>query len=75
MNIQNSDKYTALILAAGKGHIEVVHALLKSKTIQLEIKNKFGKNALILACEMGYLPIVKVLLKEKVDINAVSNRG
>lgn len=67
--------WVALILAAGEGHCNAVATLLKSKYIQLEAKNKFGKNALILSCEMGHLDVVKLLIEHKADINASSTRG
>lgn len=59
-NTQNGD--TALILSAGRGHTEIVKALLQHKDIDLNQTNSDGDTALIFAAVYGYPEIIEALL-------------
>merc|ERR1711988_1252382 len=62
MSLQMLDGWTALILAAGKGHLEVVDALLRAGA-GVQLQNKKGMTALMLATQKGHSNIVEPLLK------------
>eukprot|EP00039_Didymoeca_costata_P029440 m.24674 g.24674 ORF g.24674 m.24674 type:complete len:212 (+) comp7630_c0_seq1:188-823(+) len=70
------DDSTALILASGGGHKEVVLALLDSIHVHVNAKNKYGQTALILASNNGHTHIVEILLNARdININATNNHG
>lgn len=75
VNAENEDKWTALILAATEGNVNVVKRLLQVEGIKIEAKNKFGKSAFFNACEFGCFECVNVLFDHGADIDALSNRG
>lgn len=81
VNTQNQDGNTALMLAAGNGHENIVQELLQISDIDINLQNKHGNNALIIAVSRGYENIVKLLLgdktkqKSKVNINAQNKKG
>ena len=54
---------TALILAAAKGHFEIVQYLLEQGA-KLNAKDKLKRNALILAVMNGNIKIASYLLKQ-----------
>ncbi len=54
---------TALILAASKGHIEVVKRLLK-KDADVDFKNNLRCTAFHLASKNGRIEVVKLLIRE-----------
>ena len=89
-NLKNLYEYTALILAAEKGHDKCVDMIINDIILNddidennvdenyergLDIANKFGKTALIMAAENGKLKVVESLLTAKADVNKVSKRG
>jgi ankyrin repeat protein len=61
VNATNNDLYTALILAAGRGHSEVVSLISSVPGVDLGMKNKFGVNALMAAAKKGDLACVEIL--------------
>ena len=67
-------KWTPLIAAADRGHIEVV-ILLANGGANLEARNIAGLTAIMWASNHGRLAIVKLLSDKGSSINARSNRG
>ena len=65
-NVNAKDKYgyTALMLAAENGHIEIVNTLIKAGT---DIKND-GRRALRLAASKGHTEIVNALINAGADV-------
>jgi ankyrin repeat protein len=61
VNMSNNDQYTALILAAARGHTEVVRLIANAPDTQVGKKNKYGVNALMAAAKKGSLECVKIL--------------
>ncbi|RXG69859.1 Ankyrin-3 [Armadillidium vulgare] len=63
-----------LHIAASLGHIDVVKTLMKSKKINVLLKDYDNRTALELAVAKGHLEIVQLLLShEKVNINIKGN--
>ena len=59
---------TALILAAGKGHVNIVELLLAAEA-NVNLKDDNGDTALILAAIKGHEEIVKQLIAVKASLN------
>ena len=75
INATSPNGVTALSLAASKGYIEVVKALLAAKA-DVNVTTKNGLTALILAIHEGRIEIVKALLEAKANVNAtISMKG
>ncbi len=64
VNAQDSDGFTALILATVKGNIEIVKLLL-DKGADVDIETNSGETALYIANNIGYTEIVKLLQDAK----------
>lgn len=62
---------TALAMAAGRGHIDVVNWLIEIGS-PTETKDNDGRTALGRAASMGHLPVVDALTDAGADINAVN---
>ena len=60
VNASDKNKYTALLSAAGNGHLEIVK-LLEASGADINAKNKFENTPLIWAALNGHLPVVKYL--------------
>ena len=75
VNLENKDKYTALILAASEGNLPVVEKLLKVPGIKIDHQNKFGKSALFNASEFGKFACVECLVQNGANVNLPSGRG
>jgi ankyrin repeat protein len=65
---------TALMIAALKGHSQVVKELLEAKA-NVNIQNVDKSTALMLAAKHGHLQIVKELLEKGADINIQNTKG
>lgn len=76
VNKATTNGLTPLILASGKGHIEVVRYLIELGA-QQDLKQNLGKTALHGACANGRLDVVKELLKSNAEtkINITDNNG
>ena len=76
VNVNAADDFgrTPLILAAHKGHDEIVNALLDSGA-DPNHKNAGGMTALMLSAWRGYAEIVSALLHAGADPNAKNNDG
>jgi ankyrin repeat protein len=70
----DNDHYTALHLAAGMGHEEVVRALL-DRGAPISAVDENGEQPLHLASHLGHTAIVELLLASGADANAASNSG
>lgn len=71
----NNDDAPALILAAYKGHLEIVRLLL-NKGANVNAAQMFdGGTSLMIACWNGHLEIVDELLKNGAKVNAASTNG
>lgn len=76
VNIVNKDQYSALILAAARGHADVVGLLLKAPNIDVGLKNKYGVNALMSAAKNGHLDCVQLICETKlVNVDDMHIRG
>ncbi len=76
INLQDSDGNTALILASGRGYIEIVKLLLEHETINVNEKNNNGYAALIYASRNGNIEIVRLLLDiENINVNLQNKNG
>ncbi|GLA55913.1 hypothetical protein CBS76997_11224 [Aspergillus niger] len=73
---QDTDKFLALHIAAGKGHLPVVELLLQHRGTDVNKKDNYGCTALHEATDEGQLRVVELLLRRgRVDINAQDNDG
>ena len=63
-----------LILAAGRGHIEIVKLLLENGA-DVNSRTKDGDTALIVASKAGHTNVVKLLLERGADVNAKNRNG
>jgi ankyrin repeat protein len=67
--IARSDGWTPILVAANKGHEEVVAYLLGRPGIDIEAKTTEGDRAIDVACRMGHLQMVKLLVAAGVRID------
>jgi len=67
--------HNALMLAAQKGHIEILQDLLKRDASYIDQKNQQGWTALMLAVRYGHLDVVKLLLDYQADMNVKNAAG
>jgi Ankyrin repeats (3 copies) len=74
INIQDREKSTALVIAAEKGHYEVVQLLLREKA-DISVRDKGGTTALHRAAKYGHEEIVHLLLGKGVDTAAKDRDG
>jgi ankyrin repeat protein len=74
VNTKGSEGQTALLLAAEKGWIPVVEALMKAGA-DVKIASADGETALIAAVRGGNLQVVRAIIKSKPDIDAVGRDG
>jgi hypothetical protein len=66
INAKTKHNWTALSLAAGRGHIRVVHKFIHVPNMQLNSRNDKGETALIIATKKGRVKVVKALVEELV---------
>ena len=64
--------FSALMLAALWGDLEIVRALLDNGALPLAV-NQYDENALMFAAESGHLEIVRLLLNYNINVNAVNH--
>lgn len=72
--IDHEDGYTALLLAAECGKIDVVDELVSAGAI-LDARDSFGRTALYAAAVAGHVDIVAMLLSAGADANAADDDG
>jgi len=76
VEMQNEKGDTALLLAARRGDIEVVEALLHAppgSRANVHTRNLKGSNALIAAAMKGHAEICRLLLDEGADVNQATD--
>ncbi len=79
-NIQDKQGFTALLLAADAGNMEIVVACLKKRAppaiqINLDLLNNSKKTALLVATQKGHTEIVGVLLANGANPNIKDGNG
>ncbi len=75
LNIPNSDGYTALMLASGGGHLDVVITLIDAGADVNIIDSAHRDTALMLASGGGHLDVVSALLAHVEYINRQNSDG
>ena len=76
INYQNPDGNTSLMIAAMRGHLDVVDMLLEEKEIDVNLQNNLEDTPLMVAIFKGDDEVVDRLLDEKeIDINLQNNDG
>ena len=68
VNASSADGFTALIIAASKGHVEILKILLNAGA-DTSIQNEHGATALHYAAQNGHVEILKALLDAGADVN------
>ena len=63
---KNDEGHTALMLAAGNGHVEMARLLLAAGADK-DLQNRFGNTALMRAAENGHVEIARLLLEAGAD--------
>ncbi|XP_053323897.1 serine/threonine-protein phosphatase 6 regulatory ankyrin repeat subunit B-like [Spea bombifrons] len=74
MNKQAKNGWSPLLVAAERGHTEVVKILLQNHA-RVDVFDEHGKAALHLAAEKGHDEIADVLLRHKAFVNAKTKLG
>ncbi|XP_043250048.1 serine/threonine-protein phosphatase 6 regulatory ankyrin repeat subunit A-like isoform X6 [Colletes gigas] len=74
LNRQSSVGWTPLLIAAHRGHMELVTTLLANHA-RVDVFDQDGRSALHLAAEHGYLQVCDALLANKAFINSKSRVG
>ncbi|XP_076174429.1 no mechanoreceptor potential C isoform X4 [Ptiloglossa arizonensis] len=74
LNRQSSVGWTPLLIAAHRGHMELVTTLLANHA-RVDVFDLDGRSALHLAAEHGYLQVCDALLANKAFINSKSRVG
>ena len=64
VNLQNSEGFTALMLASAWGQTKVVKLLLERPEIDVNLQDKWGKTALIYASFYGRTEIARMLIED-----------
>ena len=69
VNIRDNGGRTALMLAVNEGYTDTAELLiLKSKDINLDIRNRYGWSSLMLAIDVGNLEIAELLIDNGANI-------
>ena len=71
INAREFYSLTGLTLAAGRGHVDVIEALLKNHKIKVDAGDKYGTTSLIWAARAGHVEICDLLLKGGANVDAV----
>jgi hypothetical protein len=74
VNVKDPDGRTALILASGRGYVEVVRLLLGAKA-NANARGDDGSTALMWASQAGHVEVVRALLAEGADVNSEDRAG
>ena len=67
--MQFQDSHAALILAAQKGHIDIIKYLIESNAYA-DMQFEDGHSALILAAQNGHSDIMKYLIEANANVNS-----
>ncbi len=75
-NAADEDGLTVLVVAAQKGHTDIVRMLLATPGINIDATNNIhGSTALMFAAQNGHTETVQALIDKGADVNAVSKYG
>ncbi|XP_011500154.1 PREDICTED: serine/threonine-protein phosphatase 6 regulatory ankyrin repeat subunit B-like [Ceratosolen solmsi marchali] len=74
LNRQSAVGWTPLLIAAHRGHMDIVNNLLENHA-RVDVFDLEGRSALHLAAEHGYLEVCDALLANKAFINSKSRVG
>ncbi|KAL0961929.1 hypothetical protein UPYG_G00333500 [Umbra pygmaea] len=74
INKHSKNGWSPLLLAAEKGHTEIIRILLQNHA-RVDVFDEDGKAALHLAAEGGHLDIADILLSHKAFVNAKTKLG
>lgn len=68
--VDEVDSYSALMMAAEAGHLDVVQAL-KDAGAHIEMRDSYGRTPLYAASVAGHIDVVRYLVRENADVHAV----
>ncbi|TIW16906.1 MAG: ankyrin repeat domain-containing protein, partial [Mesorhizobium sp.] len=73
---RNKWKSTPLSLAAAKGHLACIQALVRHPSIDIDARaDYYGRTPLIEAARNGHLDVVKLLVEHGADVNLADKTG
>ena len=76
LNARNETGVSAIVLAAGKGKVEVVRALLAEGRADVNLRGRRGRGALHGGCLRGHRAVVSLLLADRrTDANVTDDDG
>ena len=75
MNKADEDKWTALMRAAGKGHVEIVTLLLERGADVNKKNERNASTALMRAAMEGHTSVARVLIEHDADITKEDSTG
>ena len=64
-----------LLIAAAKGHDEMINLMLQNSRIQINKRDKFGVNAFWIAAFYGQVSTMELLRRTDIDIYAKNQNG
>ena len=68
VNLQNNDRWTALMKASQYNHISIIYTLLKVNS-NPQLQNLRSSNALMIAAFAGHYDVIDLLSSEGVNCN------
>jgi len=74
INDKNNLNNTAIMIAAERGHLDIVKELLGRKA-DLTLKNVYGQTSIILATENDHVNVVKYICEATGDLNILRERN
>ncbi|XP_076304904.1 death-associated protein kinase 1-like isoform X2 [Tachypleus tridentatus] len=74
VNLANRNGHTAVHIAAGLGHLEILR-FLHSKGAELECLDTHGDNAITWAAREGHIQVIKYLLEQGVVVDTQNKAG
>jgi serine/threonine-protein phosphatase 6 regulatory ankyrin repeat subunit B len=75
VNLADNNRWTPLMIAAEKGDLTTVQALLGVSGININAQNSEGSTALLVAALNGNYGVVKALIKQGADVDITDNNG
>ena len=76
LNYIDEKGFSALHYAVDEGNIKICEILIKTKKININIKNNFNnKTPLHISCKNGYFDITKLLIQNKANLNCFDNEN
>lgn len=75
VNVIANYGWTPLMVAAGRGHLTIVQALLSAPQIDIDAKKIDGATALIVTAALDKDDVVKALIDHRANVNITDNYG